>query len=96
MAESWNLKQWHERASATSTGTMSIRSCVSENGRRVPFQSIKDKFPNRPIWSTPGSYMRRSMLKQLGRAIEDYDIDEQELEKGLFRRGCMRVLLRMR
>lgn len=46
----------------------------------MPFQSIKDKIANRPIWSTTGSYMRKSMLKQLGRVIGDYDLDEQEFE----------------
>lgn len=59
----------------------------------MPFQSIKDKIPNRPIWSTTGSYMRKSMLKQLRRVIGDYDIDEQEFE-GRFPGGCMRSLLR--
>jgi len=50
---------------------------------KTGWKDLKAKFPDGPIWATPGPYLRRSMLRHLAQAIGDYDLNDKEFEEGV-------------
>ncbi|KAI9770739.1 MAG: hypothetical protein M1840_002989 [Geoglossum simile] len=44
------------------------------------WDDLKNRFPDGPIWATPGPYLRKSMVQQLGMAIGDYEVKEEFTE----------------
>ncbi|KAH0551257.1 hypothetical protein GP486_007449 [Trichoglossum hirsutum] len=51
---------------------------------KTGWDDLKARFPDRPIWATPGPYLRRSMLRQLAIAIGDYEPEELEFQEGVY------------
>ncbi|KAI9769415.1 MAG: hypothetical protein M1840_004117 [Geoglossum simile] len=47
------------------------------------WDDLKRRFPDGSIWATPGPYLRRSMVRQLGIAIGDYEPKEEEFKEGV-------------
>jgi HNH endonuclease len=41
------------------------------------WDDLKKRFPDGPIWATPGPYLRKSIVQQLGMAIGDYEVKEE-------------------
>ncbi|MCJ1341875.1 hypothetical protein MMC31_000053 [Peltigera leucophlebia] len=50
---------------------------------KATLESIKAKL----IWSTPGAYCRKIMLKRLGQSLGYYDMNDRDFEEGLFEGG---------
>jgi HNH endonuclease len=49
---------------------------------KAVWDDLKARFPDGPLWATPGPYLRRSMLRQLAIAFGDYELQEQEFREG--------------
>jgi hypothetical protein len=51
--------------------------------KKTDWDSLKKRFPDGPIWATPGPYLRKGMLRQLALSIGDLELQTGDFQEGI-------------